>query len=178
MSRLGACAVVGKTYNGRSMKIVPPYLICLLLAFGSVYAEEQATEAAEAAVTPSAEPTAENSTEAATAPMAEAPVISSDDTAAMEAKVGADVVIEGVVTNVGEGKNGGITFLNFGDRRTGFVAVVFRPAYEKFPEGFTKYAQQKVRIKGNLEKYQDRQLQIKVFGPEQIEVVAAEPAAP
>jgi hypothetical protein len=53
--------------------------------------------------------------------------------------------------------------------------VVFRPAYEKFPEGFSKYAQQKVRVRGTLEKFQDRQLQIKIFTPDQLEIIAAAP---
>lgn len=105
-------------------------------------------------------------------------VLQAQDTASMESKVGSEVFVEGVVGNVGTGPNGGITFFNFGDRRSGFVAVVFRPAYAKFPEGFDKYAQQKVRVRGTLEKFQDRQMQIKVFGPEQIEILPSEPAAP
>ena len=81
--------------------------------------------------------------------------------------------VPGIVANVGKGPNDGITFFNFGDRRTGFVAVVFRPAYDKFPDGFSKYAQQKVRVRGTLEKFQDRQLQIKIFTPDQVEIIAA-----
>jgi len=83
------------------------------------------------------------------------------------------VIIEGVVSNVGSGPNGSINFLNFGDRRTGFVAVIFRPAYEKFPEGFDKYALQKVRVRGSLERCRDRQIQIKIVTPDQIEIVAS-----
>lgn len=109
---------------------------------------------------------------------AEAPVIAAEDTAAMESKVGTEVVVEGVVRNVGKGPNDGITFINFGDRRSGFVAVVFRPAYDKFPDGFDKFAQQKVRVRGLLEKYRDQQLQIKLFTPDQIEIVTSEEAAP
>ena len=162
---------------------IPLYLTCLLLAFGNARAQEQpAAPAAEEAASQDAEAAASAEASPAPAeaptPAAEAPVIPAEDMAAMESKVGSEIVVEGTVSDVGAGKNGGITFLNFGDRRTGFVAVVFRPAYEKFPEGFDKYAQQKVRIKGTLEKYQDRQMQIKIFGPEQIEVIAAEPAAP
>jgi hypothetical protein len=82
-----------------------------------------------------------------------AAVVPAEDTAALEAKVGSEVIVEGVVRNIGKGPNDGITFLNFGDRRTGFVAVIFRPAYDKFPEGFEKYAQQKVRVRGSVEKY-------------------------
>ena len=107
----------------------------------------------------------------------EAPVLAAEDTAAMESKVGSEIIVEGVVRNVGKGPNDGITFLNFGDRRTGFVAVIFRPAYDKFPEGFDQYAQQKVRVRGQLEKYRDQQLQIKLFTPDQLELVATEDAA-
>lgn len=110
------------------------------------------------------------------APAADAPVVPAEDTAAMDAKVGTEVIVEGVVRGVGKGPNEGITFLNFGDRRTGFVAVVFRPAYDKFPDGFDKYAQQKVRVRGQLEKYRDQQLQIKLFTPDQIEIVESAPA--
>lgn len=144
----------------------------MLLAAGGIRAQEQA----EAPVaTPEAE---ESATSAETAPesespaaASEAPVIQSEDLASMESKIGSEVIIEGVVADVGGGTNGNITFLNFGDRRTGFVAVVFRPAYDKFPEGFDKYAQQKVRVRGSLEKYRDRQIQIKIFTPDQIEIV-------
>ena len=144
----------------------------ILLAAGGIRAQEQA----EAPVaTPEAE---ESATSAETAPesespvaASEAPVIQSEDLASMESKIGSEVIIEGVVADVGGGTNGNITFLNFGDRRTGFVAVVFRPAYDKFPEGFDKYAQQKVRVRGSLEKYRDRQIQIKIFTPDQIEIV-------
>jgi hypothetical protein len=145
-----------------------------LLRAGGIRAQEEAEA-------PSALPEAEESvTFAAGAPgsespaaASEAPVTQSEDTASMESKIGSEVIIEGVVANVGGGPNGSITFLNFGDRRTGFVAVVFRPAYNKFPEGFDKYAQQKVRVRGSLEKYRDRQIQIKVFTPDQIEIVAS-----
>ena len=144
-----------------------PYLM-ILLALGwslEVRAEETATE--EPAV--AAETPAET-----TAPAAEVPVLSSEDTAGMESKVGSEIVVEGIVQNVGKGPNDGITFLNFGDRRTGFVAVIFRAAYDKFPEGFDKYAQQKVRVRGQLEKFRDRQLQVKIFTPDQLEIVASE----
>ena len=91
----------------------------------------------------------------------------------MESQVGNEVVIEGVVPSVGTGPNDGITFLNFGDRRSGFVALIFRPAYDKFPEGFDQYRQQRVRVRGTLEKYRDRQIQIKILTADQIEIVAA-----
>ena len=133
--------------------------------------EEEETPAIAASSSPGS--SAENPASAGSA--AEAPVLAAEDTAAMESKVGSEIVVEGVVKNVGKGSNDGITFLNFGDRRTGFVAVIFRPAYEKFPEGFDKYAQQKVRVRGTLEKFQDRQMQVKIFTPDQLEIVAAAP---
>jgi exonuclease VII large subunit len=102
-------------------------------------------------------------------------VVPADDPAALEAAVGSEVTVEGVVRSVGQTPDGGVTFLNFGERHTGFVAVVFRPSYDKFPGGFERYAGRKVRIRGALEKYRDRQLQIKVFNPGQIEAVGDGP---
>jgi DNA/RNA endonuclease YhcR with UshA esterase domain len=115
--------------------------------------------------------------EAPAPPAADAPVIQSDDMAALEGKVGSDVVVEGVVQSVGAGPNDGITFINFGERKAGFVAVVFRPSYDKFPDGFEKYARQKVRIYGRLEKYRDRQLQVRLSTPDQITILESAPAA-
>jgi len=106
----------------------------------------------------------------------EVPVVAAEDTAALETKVGSEVIVEGTVRQVGKGPNDGITFLNFGDRRAGFVAVVFRAAYDKFPEGFDGYAQQKVRLRGTLEKYRGQQLQITISTPDQLEIVAADSA--
>lgn len=105
----------------------------------------------------------------------DAAVLSAEDIASMEAKVGTEVVVEGTVQGVGTGSNGSITFINFGERRAGFVAVVFRAAYGLFPEGFDKYAHQKVRVRGTLEKYQDRQMQIKISTPDQLEIVTDAP---
>jgi DNA/RNA endonuclease YhcR with UshA esterase domain len=115
--------------------------------------------------------------EAPAALAADAPVIQADDLASLEGKVGSDVVIEGVVQSVGTGPNDGITFINFGERRGGFVAVVFRPSYDKFPDGFEKYAREKVRIHGRLEKYRDRQLQVRLSTPDQIAILESAPAA-
>ena len=143
------------------MKSIPLLLLLLIGASPLVLAEEKA----------SSEPAPEATADAA----AELVVIQAEDTAAMQSKVGSDVIIEGVVKNIGKGPNDGITFINFGDRKTGFVAVIFRPAYDKFPEGFDKYANQKVRVKGALENYRDRQLQIKILTPEQLEIVADAP---
>lgn len=147
------------------MKFPPIILLVTLVLTAVLRAQETATEAPVAA-----EPTPAEST----APAAQAPVISAEDTAGMESKIGTEVIVEGIVRGVGKAPNDSITFLNFGDRRTGFVAVVFRAAYEKFPEGFDKYSQQKVRVRGQLDKYRDRQVQMKIFTPDQIEIVASE----
>lgn len=110
---------------------------------------------------------------AAAASEAAAPVvIQAEDMASLESKVGSEVTVEGLVKEVGKTSGGGITFINFGDRKTGFTAVVFRSAADKFPEGFDKYANQKVRVRGTLEKYQGRQIQIKIVTPDQLEIVA------
>jgi hypothetical protein len=151
---------------------IPLLLSFILLAAGGIRAQEQAEapvatpEAEESATSADGAPSSESAAAAS-----EAPVIQSEDIASMESKIGNEVIVEGVVANVGSGPNGNITFLNFGEQRAGFVAVVFRPAYEKFPEGFDKYAQQKVRVRGSLEKYRDRQIQIKIFTPDQLEIV-------
>jgi hypothetical protein len=106
---------------------------------------------------------------------AEAPVVQATDAAGLEAKVGSDVIVEGVVKEVGGTSGGGITFINFGERKTGFTAIVLRSSMDKFPEGFDKYVSQNVRVRGTLEKYKDRQIQIKITTPDQLEIVSAAP---
>ncbi|MGA1124254.1 MAG: OB-fold nucleic acid binding domain-containing protein [Chthoniobacterales bacterium] len=139
------------------MKTPTLALICLLAATtGTWSAEDQASDTAAAEGSESA-------------------VLQAEDTASLEDKVGEEVVVEGVIRNVGKGPNDGITFLNFGERKKGFVAVIFSSAYDNFPDGFDQYANQKVRVKGSLEKYQDRQIQIKIFTPDQLEVVTDAP---
>ncbi|MFM7375881.1 MAG: OB-fold nucleic acid binding domain-containing protein [Chthoniobacterales bacterium] len=123
--------------------------------------------AEEPAATPAAEPTPD----AAAAPS----VVQAEDTATLESKVGSEVIVEGFVKDVGQTSGGGLNFINFGDRKTGFTAVVFRSSLDNFPEGLDKYSNQKVRVRGTLEKYQDRQLQIKVSTPDQLEIVSVAP---
>lgn len=154
-------------------------LLCLMFGFVGLQAQDvaeapAATEETTTDAGESAEPTETPSEPAAPAVTADVPVIQAEDTASMESRIGSEVIVEGTVANVGKGPNDNITFLNFGDRRTGFVAVVFRAAYDKFPEGFDKYSQQRVKVRGALEKYRDRQMQIKVFTPDQLEIVASE----
>jgi DNA/RNA endonuclease YhcR with UshA esterase domain len=105
----------------------------------------------------------------------ETPVIQAEDGASLESHVGKEVVVEGIVRNVGTGPDDNITFLNFGERGSGFVAVIFRAAYDKFPDGFDRYAGEKVRVRGALEKYRDRQPQIKIVTADQLEIVAPAP---
>lgn len=149
------------------MKVFPSALLAILLSTRLLTAQEQEATPAEPLTAPSPEATPA-STETAAAPE----VTLAEDTASLQSKVGSEVLVEGVVKNVGKGPNDGITFLNFGDRKTGFVAVIFRPAYDKFPEGFEKYANQKVRVRGTLENFRDRQLQVKIFTPDQLEIIA------
>jgi hypothetical protein len=113
--------------------------------------------------------------EAEPAAAVEAPILQAVDQAALEAKLGSEVVVEGVIKAVGKTPTGTITFLNFGDRKTGFVAIIFQKAYASFPDGFDGYANQKVRVRGTLEKYQDRQVQLQLTTPDQIEVVQETP---
>lgn len=152
------------------MKI--PLILILLTLSAPAFVRAQATATEEpAADTEAVAPEA----------AAEVPVISAEDTASMEAKVGSEVIVEGVVRNVGKGSDDSITFLNFGDRRTGFTVVAFRAVYDKFPEGFGKFSGQKVRVRGQLEKYRERTMQIRLSTPDQIEVLADgedAPAAP
>lgn len=98
-------------------------------------------------------------------------IISADDIAALEDKVGQQISVEGVVKRVGRGLNDGIVFLNFGNTRSGFVVVIFRSSFDNFPDGFDQYAQKDVKVTGELEKFKDTQLQIRVSDPSQIEVV-------
>lgn len=101
----------------------------------------------------------------------EVPVIQAQDAAALESNIGSEVIVEGMVLKIGNGPNDSIKFLNFGDRHTGFVAVIFKGAFDKFPEGFDQYAQQTVRVRGTLEKYRDKQVQIRINTPDQLEIV-------
>jgi hypothetical protein len=99
------------------------------------------------------------------------PMIAAEDSSALESRVGSDAIVEGLVKNIGRTATTSMTFLNFTESKSGFVAVVFRSAYDKFPEGFDKYTGQHVRVHGVINKYKDRQLQIVITTPDQLEVV-------
>lgn len=98
----------------------------------------------------------------------------------LRAKAGTDVVVEGLVTDVGTTKDGGITFINLGmPKKQGFVAVVFKDAYAAFPDGFDKYRSQKLRVKGIIKLYKGDQPEIVLTAPDQITVLdPTAPAAP
>ena len=104
-----------------------------------------------------------------------ADVLQAEDAASLQSSTGLEVAVEGVVKNVGQDASGGITFLNFGDRKSGLVAVVFRMFYDKFPEGFDQYVNQRVLVRGTLENYKGRQLQIRISTPDQLEIVTSQP---
>lgn len=133
----------------------------------------EAATAATAATDPAPASAPESS--ASAADPAPSDVVQAEDAEALQSKVGSEAVVEGVVRSVGQTSGGGIHFINFGDRKTGFTAVVFGASLSNFPDGLSPYANQKVRVRGTLEKYQDRQIQIKVVTPDQLEIVAAAP---
>jgi len=140
-------------------------------------AENPAADSGSAAVAAAAPSPSEPTETPASEPAAAAGsiVLQAEDAAGLQANVGSEVTVEGVIKNIGKGPNDGITFLNFGDRKSGFVAVVFRPSYDRFPEGFDQYANQQVRVRGTLENFKDRQIQIRVSTPDQLEIIAAQP---
>lgn len=99
-------------------------------------------------------------------------VIDATNLDGLRAKAGAEVIVEGFVTEVGTTKANTITFINIGaPKKQGFVAVVMQSAYGAFTEGFDKYKAQKVRVQGLLELYRGDQPQIKLNGPDQITIV-------
>lgn len=100
-------------------------------------------------------------------------VIDASNLDALRAKAGVEVTVEGLVTEIGTTKESTITFINIGlPKKQGFVALVYQKDYPAFPEGFTKYANQKVRVKGLIKLYKSETPQIVVTSPDQITVVA------
>jgi len=99
-------------------------------------------------------------------------VIDATNLEALRAKDGVEVTVEGTVSEIGTTKESTITFINIGaPKKQGFVAVVFQKDYLAFPEGFDKYRNQKVRVKGLLKLYRGETPQIALSSPEQITVV-------
>lgn len=99
-------------------------------------------------------------------------VLDATDLDALRTRVGVDAVVEGLVTDIGTTKDASITFVNIGlPKKQGFVALVFQKDYVAFPEGFDKYRNQKVRVKGLLKLYRGETPQIILTSPDQITVV-------
>ena len=102
----------------------------------------------------------------------DAEVLDASDLDAIRAKAGTEAVVEGLVTDIGTTKDGGITFINIGlPKKQGFVAVVFQRSYGAFGDGFDMYRDQKVRVTGPINLYRGEQPQIILNGPDQITVV-------
>lgn len=107
------------------------------------------------------------------AAMAEEPaVIDAADLETLRAKVDTPVVVEGLVSDIGTTKDGGITFINIGmAKKQGFVAVIFRDSYQAFPDGFDKFKDKKVRVSGTLTLFRSETPQVKLKSPDQITIV-------
>lgn len=102
-------------------------------------------------------------------------VIDSTELDQLRAQANQDVVVEGLVTDIGTTQTKSITFINLGlPKKQGFVAVIFQKSYGAFPDGFGAYKDQKLRISGTLSLYQSDRPQIVVSSPEQIQIVKPE----
>jgi hypothetical protein len=99
-------------------------------------------------------------------------VIDATNLEALRAKSGQEAMVEGLVSDIGTTKDGGITFINIGlAKKQGFVAVIFRDSYQLFPEGFDKFRNQKVRVTGPVSLFRGETPQIKLTAAEQITIV-------
>ena len=99
-------------------------------------------------------------------------VIDATDLDQLRTLSGQDAVVEGLVTDVGTTKTNSITFINLGlGKKQGFVAVIFQKNYGAFPDGFSAYKEQKLRVSGKLELYQGERPEIEVRSPDQIQVI-------
>jgi len=102
---------------------------------------------------------------------AEVPEFSADQGDEILNHEGRDVVVFGRVENIGRSRDGGITFINFGRGRGGFVAVVFSANYDQFPDGIEAYHGKNVRVTGTVTAFQGTTPQIELNSPGQIEIV-------
>ena len=101
--------------------------------------------------------------------------IDAKDLQQLRAQAGRDIVVEGIVTDVGTTKTNSMTFINMGlPKKQGFVAVIFQKNYGAFPEGFTAYKDQKLRVSGKLDLYRGDTPQIEVRSPDQVQILKAE----
>lgn len=104
--------------------------------------------------------------------LAQEEVLDATNLEALRAKVDTEVTVEGMVTDIGTTKEATITFINIGlPKKQGFVAVVFQKDYQAFPDGFDKYRNQKVRVKGLMKLYRSETPQIALASPDQITIV-------
>ncbi|MBE2203820.1 MAG: hypothetical protein IAE94_05750 [Chthoniobacterales bacterium] len=102
-------------------------------------------------------------------------VLEATDLDQLKAHVGQEVVVEGLVTEIGATPTKSIAFINLGfPKKQGFAAVIFKKNHGAFPEGFDLYKTQKLRVSGVLTLYQNERLQIEVSSPAQIEIVKPE----
>lgn len=98
------------------------------------------------------------------------------DTEKIEAALGKELTIEGIVQRIGETKTRSILFINFeGLTRDGFTAIIRQRTlageYVKHdPEFAAAFVGKKVRITGTVSEYRGG-FQIQIFAPSQIAVV-------
>lgn len=111
---------------------------------------------------------------AATLQAADLPVLDAKDIDGIKAKDGTEIIVEGVVTTIGTTQNNSITFLNMGAKKQSFVAVVFQSDYTNFPDGFDRYKNQMLRVRGFVSIYKGDIPQIKVSAPDQISIVSGQ----
>jgi len=98
-------------------------------------------------------------------------VIDATNLEALRAKDGVEATVEGLVMDIGTTKEATMTFINIGmPKKQGFVAVVFQKDYAAFPEGFDKFRNQKVRVKGMIKLYRGETPQIVLSSPDQITI--------
>jgi hypothetical protein len=136
--------------------------ITLLLAFGAGPAVRSATPS----------PATPHATSTAT-PAALATVLTPTDLAALKAKLGQRVVIEGTIVARGASKSGKTRYLNFSKKWGDAVTLVFLTPRGQEPlpdEKLDQFLQKKVRVTGTVSTYKD-DLQIKVETLAQLEVL-------
>lgn len=99
-------------------------------------------------------------------------VVEATDLDALRGKVGTEATVQGLVHDIGTTKNASMTFINIGmPKKEGFVALVFEKDYAAFPDGFDKFRNQKVRVKGMVKLYKSEIPQIILTSGDQIEIV-------
>jgi DNA/RNA endonuclease YhcR with UshA esterase domain len=112
---------------------------------------------------------------ATAATASEAPTVTPSEAAS---HVGHEVVVEGLISDVGYSARSDTTFLNMGRKypNHAFTAVIFRSAKTLFPE-VRSWEGRKVRIRGLVKLYRGKP-EIVLERPEQVEVVKQAPGLP